>query len=87
MILLDTAFKRVVEYAIIRLVDNQRYPFFSSAERGKFFNPDAAFQIPIYLESDSLAFVEEIARRKGVDISDVVNELIIGDRDLLRRVQ
>ena len=60
---------------------------FSNAERGKFFARDADFRIPVYLESESLAFVEEIAQRKGIDISDVVNDLIIADRDLVRRVQ
>ena len=64
----------------------QEYDF-TDAERGKFYRRDAEFQIPVYLESDSLAFVEEIARRKGTDISDVVNDLIRADRDLLKRVQ
>ena len=68
--------------------DNMRPEYdFSNAERGKFFAQDATFRIPIYLESESLAFVEEIAQRKGIDISDVVNNLIIADRDLVRRVQ
>lgn len=49
---------------------------FTGAERGKFYRRDAEFQIPVYLEPDSLAFVEEIARRKGTDVSDVVNDLI-----------
>ena len=60
---------------------------FSGAERGKFYRPDAEFQIPVYLESDSFAFVQEIARRKGIDISEVVNDLSKADRDLLNRVQ
>lgn len=60
---------------------------FSGAERGKFYRPDAEFQIPVYLESDSLAFVQEIARRKGTDISEVVNDLLKADRDFLNRVQ
>jgi hypothetical protein len=60
---------------------------FSGAERGKFYRPDAEFRIPVYLESDSLAFVQEIARRKGIDISEVVNDLLKADRDLLNRVQ
>ena len=64
----------------------QEYDF-TDAERGKFYRRDVEFQIPVYLESDSLAFVEEIARRKGTDISDVVNDLIRADRDLLKRVQ
>lgn len=56
---------------------------FSNAERGKFFARDADFRIPVYLES--LAFVEEIAQRKGIDISDVVNDLIIADREKIQR--
>jgi hypothetical protein len=60
---------------------------FSGAERGKFYRPEANFQIPVYLESDSLAFVEEIARRRGTDISEVVNGLLKADRDLLNQVQ
>lgn len=60
---------------------------FSNAERGKFFDPDAQSRIPIYLESDSLAFVEEVAQRRGVDISEVVNDLIIAERNVARRVQ
>jgi hypothetical protein len=60
---------------------------FSGAERGKFYRPEANFQIPVYLESDSLAFVEEIARRRGTDISEVVNVLLKADRDLLNQVQ
>ena len=60
---------------------------FSGAERGKFYRPEAKFQIPVYLESDSLAFVEDIARRRGTDISEVVNNLPKADRDLLNQVQ
>jgi hypothetical protein len=57
------------------------------AERGKFYLPEPKFQIPVYLESDSHAFVEEIARRRGTDISEVVNGLLKADRDLLKQVQ
>ncbi len=60
---------------------------FSGGERGKFHHPDAEFQIPVYLESDSLVFVQEIARRRGTDISEVVNNLLKADRDLLNQVQ
>jgi hypothetical protein len=60
---------------------------FSGAERGKFYRPEAKFLVPVYLESDSLAFVEEIARRKGSDVSDVVNSLLKADRDLLNQVK
>ena len=54
---------------------------FSGAERGKFHRPDATFQVPVYLEADSLAFVQEIARRKGTDVSQVVNDTLRAYRD------
>ena len=60
---------------------------FSGAERAKFYRPEAKFQIPVYLESDSLAFVEEIARRRGTDISEVVNGLLKADRELLNQLR
>ena len=60
---------------------------FSGAERGRFYRPDAEFQTPVYLASDSLAFVQEISRRKGTDISEVVNDLLKADRDLINRIQ
>lgn len=60
---------------------------FSDAERGKFYDPSARYQIPVYLESETFEFVEEIARRKGSDVSSVVNDLIQADRELFKRVQ
>ena len=60
---------------------------FSGADQGKFYRPEAKFQIPVYLEPDSLAFVEEIAQRRGTDISEVVNGLLKADRDLLNQLR
>ena len=60
---------------------------FSGGERGKFYRPEAKSQIPVYLEPDTHAFVEEIARRRGTDVSEVVNGLLKADRDLLNELQ
>ncbi len=49
---------------------------FSKGERGKFFNKDAIFNLPIYLDSKTISFVEKIAEKKKKDLSTVVNELI-----------
>ena len=57
---------------------------FSKAERGKFYSPDATLNIPIYLEADTLAFVEVIAEKKKMDLSKVVNELIKSDTQLAK---
>jgi len=52
---------------------------FSKSERGKFHHPDIKLNIPIYLDEEVSAFVEEIAAKKGLDRSAVVNDLLRGD--------
>lgn len=53
---------------------------FSNAEQGRFYRPDARFEVPIYLEPEAYSFVEAIAERRNVDVSTIVNELIKSDR-------
>jgi hypothetical protein len=60
---------------------------FSNGERGKFFQKDAEFNLPIYLDADNLSFVTKIAERKKADISEVVNDLIRSDRRLARAME
>ncbi len=55
---------------------------FSKAERGKFYRPDAVFDIPIHLDDANRAFVEKIAAKKNKDVTTVVNELLASDRHL-----
>lgn len=52
---------------------------FSQAERGKFYRPCAKMRIPVYLDEQSFAFVENIARKKHKDLSFVVNRMIHRD--------
>ena len=47
---------------------------FSKAERGKFYNPKAAFNLPIYLEKDVNEFMRKLANEKGKDVEELVNE-------------
>ena len=42
---------------------------FSKGERGKFFQANASLNIPVYLEPENQAFVEQIAKKKKLDIS------------------
>ena len=46
---------------------------FSKGERGKFYRPEAEFNIPIYLEPDVAKVVQERAKKKHSDIGAVVN--------------
>ncbi len=60
---------------------------FTKGERGKFYHPDAKVNLPIYLDEEVLAFVEEIARNRQCDITDVVNELLKGDMQLAKAMK
>ncbi|MBF0240459.1 MAG: hypothetical protein HQM12_22380 [SAR324 cluster bacterium] len=60
---------------------------FSKGERGKFYNQDARFNLPVYLDDDNLDFVEKIAERKNIDITTVVNELLRTDKQLAEMIR
>ena len=49
---------------------------FSKGKRGKFFNADAQFNLPVYLEPDVRQFVEQIAKKKKTNVNSVVNTII-----------
>ena len=57
---------------------------FSKAERGKFYRPDVALNIPIYLEAENLVFVQKLAKKKRADMSKIVNDLIRSDIQMAR---
>lgn len=56
---------------------------FSKAERGKFYRKQAELRLPIYLDAKLQNQVERIAQRKGKQVSDVVNELVRKEMELL----
>jgi len=60
---------------------------FSKGERGKFFDPEAQFKIPVYLDQEALSFVQEIAKKRKADISEIVNQLIHTDKRLAEIIQ
>ena len=60
---------------------------FSRGERGKFHDPDAELNLPIYLDPDNLSFVASIAERKNTDMSSVVNGLIRSDKQLAEAIK
>ncbi len=57
---------------------------FSGAERGKFFRKDAAFEIPIYLEPEVLAYFTARAKEKGVSVDSLLNEVLKRDIERLK---
>ncbi len=55
---------------------------FSNAERGRFYHPDAKLKIPLYLDSDIERNFRSKAKAKGVNMQEMVNELLRKDISL-----
>ena len=60
---------------------------FSNAERGKFFRPDARLDLPVYLDDDVRDYLASRAKSKGVEINDIVNDLLRKDIELIEGVK
>ena len=56
---------------------------FSKAVRGKFYRKGAELRLPIYLDAKLQAHLEKLARKKGKDINEVVNQLVQRDVELI----
>lgn len=59
---------------------------FSKGERGKFYRPDAELYVPIYLEKETLAVLRKLSKKKGVEISAIVNEWIRKDISIVESI-
>ena len=56
---------------------------FSKGVRGKFYRPNAKFNVPVYLDRTVQEFVERIAASSRTDVSAVVNRLLRSDMELV----
>jgi len=56
---------------------------FSKAVRGKFYRKGAELRLPIYLDTRLQRQLERIARKKGKEVADVVNQLVRKEVELL----
>ena len=53
----------------------------------KFYNAEAVFQTPIYLEKDVADFMRHLADVKEKDVGELVNELLRHNIQLIQRIQ
>jgi len=60
---------------------------FSKGERGKFYQPKARLNLPVYLDNDIAVLVQAAAERKQVDVQTVVNQFLRSNQDLLPALQ
>jgi hypothetical protein len=56
---------------------------FSKGERGKFFRPDAVLVPPVHLEPEIAHILTAWAAARGTSLSDLVNELLRKDIELI----
>jgi hypothetical protein len=49
---------------------------FSQGERGKFYRPDLQLHMPVYLDSDVLSTLTERATARGMEVGELVNEIL-----------
>lgn len=61
----------------------RRYAF-SKGVRGKFYNPDAVFRLPIYLDKKVEIYLAAKAAAKGIEISDLVNDLLNKEIEIIK---
>jgi cytidylate kinase len=59
---------------------------FSKAVRGKFYRKGAELRLPIYLDPKLQNKLERLARKKGKDVGEMVNQLRRKDVDFLEEL-
>ena len=60
---------------------------FSKGERGKFYQPRAVFNLPIYLEKDVNEFMRKLADENGKDVEELINEWLRSSMQLIQSIQ
>lgn len=63
-----------------------RYDF-SKGVRGKFYRPDAVFRLPVYLDEKVESYLTAKADAKGIDLSDLVNEMLRREIEIIEAVK
>lgn len=57
---------------------------FSNPGRGKFHRKDAALELPIYLDPKVREYLAAHAKARGMELDQLVNELLTRDIDLIK---
>ncbi|WP_346293383.1 hypothetical protein [Sphaerothrix gracilis] len=60
---------------------------FSKGERGKFYNAQAEFSFPIYLEPDVSEMISRLADENGLEVQELVNEWLRSNLKVISSVR
>lgn len=56
---------------------------FSKGMRGKFFKPASRLHVPVHLDADVQDYLAERAKSRGIQVAQLVNELLNKDIELI----
>jgi len=56
---------------------------FSKGVRGKFYRPAVKLTLPVYLEEEVQRYLAQRAAQRGVELSELVNDLLRKDIELI----
>lgn len=60
---------------------------FSKGTRGKFFQATTRLNLPIFLETEIQTYLTARAKARGIEVSQLVNELLKKDIELIESVR
>ena len=60
---------------------------FSKGDRRKFLRPGVALGLPVYLDAEVQAYLSARAKARGVEVGQLVNELLRKDIELIEAVR
>ena len=60
---------------------------FSKGTRGKFFKAGVRLNLPVYLEAEVQAYLADRAKARGIEVAQLVNELLKKDIELIEAVR
>lgn len=60
---------------------------FTNAARGKFYKPNLRLNLPVYLDADVQDYLNAIAAKKGVALSQLANDLLKREIGIIEAVK
>ena len=60
---------------------------FAGGTRGKFYRADAKLKLPVYLDAEVQAYLINIASKKGIQVSDLANDLLKREIEIIEAVK
>lgn len=56
---------------------------FSKGVRGKFYDKNAQFHVPVYLDPEVENFFTKLAKQQNVNLGQMINNLLSKDKELI----